>query len=46
VPTYVLIAGIVVDLLLIAGRRLGWRVAFVVPAAGAAAALALRSSAE
>ena len=42
VPTYVLVAGIIVDLLLTAGRRLGWRVGLVVPVAGAAAALALR----
>ena len=42
VPTYVLAAGVIVDLLLAAGRRYGWRVAVVVPLAGATAALALR----
>ena len=42
VPTYVLAAGIVVDLLLETARRRGWRVAVVVPVAGAAAALVLR----
>jgi MFS family permease len=41
-PTFVLAAGIVVDVVLEAGRRLGWRVAVTVPLAGAAAALALR----
>jgi hypothetical protein len=41
-PTYVLVAGVAVDLLLAAGRRLGWRVAVAVPIAGAVAALALR----
>jgi hypothetical protein len=42
VPTYVLAAGIAVDLILLAGSRFGWRVAAVVPLAGAAAALVLR----
>lgn len=41
-PTYVLVAGIAVDLLLAVGRRMGWRVAVVVPVAGAVAAFALR----
>jgi MFS family permease len=41
-PTYVLAAGIVVDLLLEMGRRFGWRVAITVPLAGAAAALTLQ----
>lgn len=41
-PTYVLAAGIIVDLLLWLGRRQGWRVGLTVPLSGAAAALALR----
>jgi hypothetical protein len=41
-PTYVLAAGIVVDLLLQMGRRFGWRVGITVPLAGAAAALMLQ----
>ena len=42
VPTYVLVAGIVADLLLFAGRAVGWRLSIVVPLAAAASALALR----
>jgi hypothetical protein len=41
-PTYVLVAGIVADLLLFAGRAVGWRLSIVVPLAAAASALALR----
>ncbi|MGH2616649.1 MAG: hypothetical protein ACRDJC_15540 [Thermomicrobiales bacterium] len=41
-PTYVLIAGIIVDLFITAGRNWGKPVAIVVPLAGAVAALALR----
>jgi hypothetical protein len=41
-PTYVLLAGIAADLVLLAGRALGWRLTIVVPLAGAAAAFALR----
>ena len=41
-PTYVLVAGIAIDLLLAAGRRLGWRMTVAVPVAGALAALVLR----
>jgi hypothetical protein len=41
-PTYVLAAGIVVDLMVYAGRRQGWRVSLVVPLAGAVAGLTLR----
>jgi hypothetical protein len=41
-PTYVLLAGIAADLVLLAGRALGWRLSIVVPLAGAAAAFALR----
>lgn len=41
-PTFVLAAGMTVDLLLLAGRRLGWRMTTVVPVAGALAALVLR----
>ena len=42
VPTYVLLAGVAADLVLLAGRRWGWRMTVAVPVAGAAAALALR----
>ena len=42
VPTYVLVAGVAVDLLLTFGRRMAWHVAVLVPLAGAFAALALR----
>lgn len=41
-PTYLLAAGVTVDLLVFAGRRLGWRMTAVVPMAGAVAALVLR----
>ena len=41
-PTYVLAAGMTVDLLLFAGRRSGWRLTAMVPVAGALAALVLR----
>lgn len=41
-PTFVLLAGAAVDLVLAAGRRQGWRVSATVALAGAAAALALR----
>jgi hypothetical protein len=41
-PTYVLAAGVAVDLLLLAGRHMGWRTTAVVPVAGAVAALVLR----
>jgi hypothetical protein len=41
-PTFVLVAGMTVDLLLFAGRRSGWRLTVVVPVAGAVAALVLR----
>ena len=41
-PSYVLVAGVAVDLLFIAGRRIGWRMSAVVPLAGAGAALVLR----
>ena len=41
-PSYVLVAGAAVDLLFIAGRRIGWRMSAVVPLAGAVAALVLR----
>jgi hypothetical protein len=41
-PTYVLAAGLTVDVLMFAGRRLGWRLTAVVPVAGAVAALVLR----
>ncbi len=41
-PTFVLAAGIIVDLIVGLGRRQGWRVGITVPLAGAAAALALR----
>ena len=41
-PTYVLVAGVAVDLVMFAGRRLEWRMTAVVPLAGAVAALVLR----
>lgn len=41
-PTFVLAAGIIVDLLIALGRRQNWRVGVTIPLAGAAAALALR----
>ena len=41
-PTYVLVAGVAVDILLVLGRRMGWHVGLLVSVAGAAAALALR----
>jgi hypothetical protein len=41
-PTYVLLAGIAVDLVLAAARRWGWRMTLAVPIAGAIAALTLR----
>jgi hypothetical protein len=41
-PTYVLIAGIAVDLVLFAARHWGWRMMIAVPLAGAVAALVLR----
>ena len=41
-PTYVLVAGVAVDLMLAFSRRMGWHVALLVPVAGAVAAVALR----
>lgn len=41
-PTYVLLAGVAVDVVLAIGRRFGWRVSGTVALAGAVAALALR----
>lgn len=40
-PTYVLLAGVAVDLVLALGRRQGWRVGWTVALAGAVAALAI-----
>jgi hypothetical protein len=42
IPTHVLAAGIVVDLLVLAGRHFRWRVGLTIPVAGALAALTLR----
>lgn len=43
-PAYLLLGGLLIDLLFVLARRRGWALRWVVPAAGAAAALALELS--